>query len=97
MDDKIKQYKETLSLEKQSPTQVGLLRKGERHLNLRRLPFAADGAIQMSFDVARLARFERAAFRLGGERSILLSYRRVCLLIKAYVLYPRTRLVSINS
>ena len=50
MDDKIKQYKETLSLEKQSPTQVGLLRKGERHLNLRRLPFAADGAIQMSFD-----------------------------------------------
>ena len=26
--------------------------------------------------MARLARFERAAFRLGGERSILLSYRR---------------------
>ena len=24
--------------------------------------------------MARLARFERAAFRLGGERSILLSY-----------------------
>ena len=36
MDDKIKQYKETLSLEKQSPTQVGLLRKGERHLNYRK-------------------------------------------------------------
>ena len=27
--------------------------------------------------LARLARFERAAFRLGGERSILLSYRRM--------------------
>ena len=27
--------------------------------------------------LARPARFERAAFRLGGERSILLSYKRM--------------------
>ena len=27
--------------------------------------------------LARPARFERAAFRLGGERSILLSYGRI--------------------
>jgi hypothetical protein len=27
--------------------------------------------------LARLARFERATFRLGGGRSILLSYRRM--------------------
>ena len=27
--------------------------------------------------MARPARFERAAFRLGGERSILLSYGRI--------------------
>ena len=29
-------------------------------------------------DVARPARFERATFRLGGGRSILLSYGRIC-------------------
>ena len=28
--------------------------------------------------MARPARFERATFRLGGERSILLSYGRIC-------------------
>ena len=27
--------------------------------------------------MARLARFERTAFRLGGECSILLSYKRI--------------------
>ena len=31
----------------------------------------------VSFLLASLARFERAAFRLGGERSILLSYRDI--------------------
>ena len=30
-----------------------------------------------AFNLASLARFERAAFRLGGERSILLSYRDI--------------------
>jgi hypothetical protein len=33
--------------------------------------------LEMFGFLARLARFERTTFRLGGGRSILLSYRRV--------------------
>ena len=46
----------------------------------KRLTLSASSRRQLSLPssgiLARLARFERAAFRLGGERSILLSYRR---------------------
>ncbi len=44
---------------------------------------------------ARLARFERAAFRLGGERSILLSYRRIVIRRGSAVYKPSSVLTAI--
>lgn len=34
-------------------------------------------ALSWGLEMARLARFERATFPLGGERSIQLSYKRM--------------------
>ena len=48
-------------------------------------------ADEESGELASPARFERAAFRLGGERSILLSYRRMyeIVVFEPYALFAK--------
>ena len=53
-----------------------------KSLDKRKIPEFRDFS---RVDMASPARFERATFRLGGERSILLSYGDTVLLTKAII------------